>query len=103
MSKFLIKWQLNPLMTPADPEERAKLWLSMLEMVKAELNSGESIDWGEYCDASGGYSISEGNDADLFTGVLRWMPYIIFDVKPVLTVDQVMESVKKAAVGKKTK
>ena len=45
MPKFYIKWQLNPLATPATPEERVKLWLSMLEMVKDDFKTGRLKDW----------------------------------------------------------
>jgi len=103
MTKFHITWKLNPLLIPEDPEKRTKLWLSMLEMVKTELSTGGLTDWAEFCDLSGGYSIAEANEADLFTSLLRWNPYIIFDIKPVLTSDQVIESIKKAEAKAKAK
>ena len=53
--------------------------------------------WGIYCDASGGYAFSKLSQQDLYTMVLKWSPYVMFDAKPVLGVDQVIESMKKAA------
>jgi hypothetical protein len=103
MPKFLIKWKVNPQMMPASPEERMKLLQSMSEMVKAEVNSGEIMDWGEYCDGSGGYALSEGNEADLYASLIKWWPYVDFDAKSVLTIDQVIESTNKAVAEAKTK
>jgi len=96
MSKFYIKWEMNPLMIPADPKERMKNWLSMLEMVKTDLKAGVLKDWGMCSDASGGYGFSELSEEDLYTALIKWMPYVNFDIKAVLTVDQTIKSIKNA-------
>jgi len=101
MTKFYMRWQLDPTKIPVNPEERAKLWQSMLEMVKADLNAGVLKDWGMCSDASGGYGFSELNEVDLYTALLKWMPYVTFDIKPVLTVNQTIESLKKAVAAMK--
>jgi len=41
MTEFLIEWIINRSMIPEDPETRVKLWLSMLEIVKTNLKSGQ--------------------------------------------------------------
>jgi hypothetical protein len=97
MPKFLIKWKVNRQMMPTSPVECLKLLQSMSEMVKAGIKSGEIKDWGEYCDGSGGYAIGEGNDVvDLYASLTKWWPYIDFDAKPVLTIDQVIQSTNRA-------
>ncbi len=101
MTKFLVRWEPKHLIIT--PEERAKLNLAMFEWIKADLNSGKFTDWGEFCDASGGYSIFEGNEAELFTELLRWMPYFTLEAKPVLNIDQTIESIKRFAAGEKSK
>jgi hypothetical protein len=98
MSRFYVKWNLTPSATPADPEQRVKLWMSMLEMVKADMKAGKLKDWGMCNNGDNGYAIyEETNDADLFANLLRWMPYVTFDAKPVLTVDETIAAIKKAA------
>ena len=92
---------MNSQFTPVDPEERVKLWLSMLDMVKADLKTGTFTDWGICYDTSAGYGFSELNEQDLYEAMLKWMPYVEFDVKPVLDVDQVIESIKKVAAAAK--
>lgn len=103
MPKFLAKWKINTQMMPASSEESMKLLQSMNETIKALINSGKILDFGEYCDGSGGYTISEGNEADLYANLITWWPYVDFDAKPVLTIDQVIESTNKAVAEVKGK
>jgi hypothetical protein len=103
MSKNLIKWKVNSQMMPASPEERVKLLQSMNEAIKAMIDSGEIMDFGEYYDGSGGYVIGKGDDADLYVNLIKWWPYLDCDAKPVLTIDQVIESTNKAVTEMKGK
>ncbi len=104
MPKFLIKWKVNPQMMPTSPEESMKLLQSMNEAIKALLDSGMIIDWGEFCDVSGGYTICEANDVtELYGGLMKHWPYVDFDAKPVLTIDQVIEATNKAVAEMKGK
>ena len=100
MAKLYLRWQLNPQFMSTDPKERVKLWLGMLDMVKADLKAGIMKDWGMCSDASAGYGFSELSEADLYTALLKWIPYVQFDVKPVLNVDQTIASINKAAQSK---
>ena len=43
MTKFYMRWHLNPMLIPTNPEERMKLWMSMLELVKADIKSGTMV------------------------------------------------------------
>ena len=51
MGKTLIKWQLNTQLIPVDPKQRFEAWMKMMEMVKADLESGTLTSWGIYSDA----------------------------------------------------
>ena len=64
-------------------------------------DTGTMSDWGMCSDASGGYAFAETDEKTLHTTITRWMPYVIFDIKPVLTADQIIESLKRAATGAK--
>ena len=104
MPKFFIKWQLDSTKIPANPEERVKGWLSMLEMTRANMTAGVTKDWGCFAGGNGGYSIGEApSETELFTNLLRWMPHVQFEVTPVLTVDQTIEAIKKAAAAAQAK
>ena len=58
-------------------------------------------DWGMCSDASGGYAFAETDEKNPHTTITRWMPYVIFDIKPVLSVNQIIESLKRSAAGAK--
>jgi len=101
MARFYMRWHLNQMLIPTDPEERGKLWIAMLEMVTADLKSGTFTDWGICNDSSSGYAIAETDEESLNVAILKWIPYVIFDVKPVLTVDRCIACVNRAASAAK--
>ena len=102
MAKFYVKWSLNPLATPTDREEMVKAWLQGLELVKADMKTGKIIDFGACPDGTGGYAIREEETAEaLYAALLKWVPLVSFDAKPVMTVDQTIESIKKAVAAAK--
>jgi len=102
VAKFYVKWWLEPNRIPTDAEQIVKSWLTMSELVKTDMKAGWVKDWG--CAAGGdwGYSVNEApSETELFTRLLKWIPYCHFEVTPVLTIDQTMESIKKAAAAAK--
>jgi len=101
MTKFLILWHKSVI--PEDPETMAKHNLALLEPVKAALKSGDFKDWGVYSDGSNGYAIAEGTESEIFAGLLRWMPYILFDVHPIVNADQAIEANTKLLAESKPK
>jgi hypothetical protein len=104
MPKYYVKWEMRPQMTPSAPEETFKLLLSLLEMTKQDMQTGGVKDWGVVAGESCGYSIVElPSEVDFATNSLKWMRYVNFEVKPVLTVDQSVESIKKAAAAAQAK
>ena len=99
MTKFFIKWWINPLKVPDTPEEVAKGKLAMLEGIKAALSAGTLTDWGQFSNGKDGYAMSELSEDEIYVGMLRWFPFVEYDVIPVLSADQSMEAVKKAAAA----
>jgi len=92
---------VEPTLWPATREERIKLILSLNEMTKADLKAGSIKDWG--CEPGGwsGYGISEGlSETQLNTSLLKYTG-IRFEVMPVLTIDQSIESFNKAVESMK--
>jgi len=101
MSKFYIKWRKNQHIISTNPEEQAKVWLTFLEWLKAEKKAGLFTDWGVCCDGSSGYCLAETNEASLHSTLLKYQPYIIFNARPVLSIEQAIESIKKAVAAAK--
>ena len=101
MTKYYMRWHLNPMLIPTKPEEIGKLWLMMLEMVKTDLKSGALTDWGICSDSSAGYAFADTDEKSLHVAILKWIPYVIFDIKPVLAVDQVIANIKQVGAAVK--
>jgi hypothetical protein len=98
MLKFYVRWRINPKQPIKTAEELEELELLMLERVKANLQAGGLKDWGICVDGSGGYSVFEvASEAELFAYLRQSMPYVDFDVRQVLTVEQAIESRRAAA------
>jgi hypothetical protein len=77
--------------------------LSMLEELRTDLIAGALTDWGicsnpRGCsDSSEGYLLADKDEISLRAILKKWSPYVIFDFKPVMTVDQTINGIKKAA------
>ncbi len=99
MTKFFMKWWVDPLKTPNTPEETVKLRLKISEMVKAELSAGRITEWGQFSNGTEGYAITEASEEDLYATMLTVMPVIAYTLVPVLDADQSMEAAKKAAAA----
>jgi hypothetical protein len=102
MSRYFVKWLMDPTKTPVNPEEMVKGWLAMAEMVKADIAAGKIKDFGIAAGGGWGYAVrEEASEAELFTALLKWSPFIGFEVTPVLTVEQAVESIMKVAAAAK--
>jgi hypothetical protein len=103
MTKYFSSWHLNPMLIPSDPEERMKLWMRLLEKVKADLKSGCMLDWGVAADLSGGYAIMETDEMGVLADAAGYRPFIFGEIKPVLTPDQVAEVLKRMMAAAKSR
>ena len=101
MPKFLIKWEMNSCAFPIDPQQREKIIASLLQMVKEDQKTGVGLNWGMYPEANKGISFSDQNEEELATRLMKYSPYILFRVKPLLSLDQTMRAFKKAMEAKK--
>ena len=68
-------------------------------LIKSDIEKGAISKWGVYYDGSGGYALSKLGAQEIYTMMLKWTPWVLFDAKPVLNADQVLESMKKAAAS----
>ncbi len=92
MVKFYLRWRANPKFCPESDEEREKMRLPMLKAVEADMHAGVLKDWGRCVDGSGGYSIWEVPSEDaLFAGLRKYKPYLDFDVREVVNLEQAIE------------
>ena len=94
MATTLILWEANDSLMPIDREERRKLIMSMLEGVKKSVDSGEMKMWGVSSGGGNGYSVSERSPKEIFALVMKYTPYIKFQVKPMLSADEMIDVIK---------
>ena len=95
MAKYLLLWELNLDKAPDDAKERGAGWLAMLETVKQDLKEGKDLDWGCFTGETKGYSIAERDtEVELVEDLQRFFPFVIFEVHPVMSVDQMAEVAK---------
>jgi hypothetical protein len=99
MTKFFMKWWVNLELLPKTPQEVGKLQLDMLEMVKADITDPRLIDWGQFGSGACGYCIAEMSEQEIFVLMLKFLPVIGFELSPVLSVDQTIDEIKKAAAA----
>ena len=104
MTKFYLKWRVDPTLFPTKPEEIFKLACSLCAMTKADLKAGVLKDWGCAPSGQSGYCICEGSETQLASVLQKFVPYILFEeTTPVLSIDQFLDSVNKAVAAAKKK
>ena len=91
---YLILWEATNALTQADPQERMKLIMSHIEMTKKDLESGQVKMWGVSPGGGQGFSMGEGDAKELMAGIMKYTPYYNFEVKPMLSIDEVTEAMK---------
>jgi hypothetical protein len=91
----LILFEANQSLIPVDPEERMKLWMQMLQLVKADLESGKDKAWGISPTGDHGYSLTVRDESEIMIDLARYAPYVKFKVETMLSVDECMSNLKK--------
>ena len=85
------------LHTPTDPEERTKVWMKMLKMTKAQVDSGKTEMWGIAQSGNRGFSISSASEEEIFRTAAAYAPYITFEVFKVFDVDETIANLQELA------
>lgn len=100
MTRYYSSWHINPALIPTNPEERMKLWHTLLERVNAEMKTGALTEWG-ISPSFNGYSIRDGDEKGIMAATSNWTPFILVDsLEPILTSDEALDSVKRLETKK---
>jgi hypothetical protein len=82
-------------MMPSDPAERIKQQMMMLQMVKADLASGTMVDFGIRSGESSGFGVTDDMSAAAVNAwLMKWTPYVTFEVNPIVDADQQLEALQ---------
>ncbi len=96
MTKHLLIWKVNENLWPTAPEVGLKLQLGMLQMVKEDISKGIHKEWGMSVNGSMGYAISELGEKELYASIMKFQPYIHFEVHAILSADEVVNILQAA-------
>ena len=91
---YLILWEANMSLFPSDQQERVKLIMSMAQRVKESVDSGETKLWGVDVAGGKGFSISEMKSKEVFANLNTYAPYITFEVREMLSIDEMIGVMK---------
>ena len=94
MGKYLVLWEVDQTKIPISPQERGAGWAALMDMVKEELKKGALKDWGAFVGETSGYAVTERTEVELANELNKYIPWVIFKVHQVMSVEQVDEVIK---------
>jgi hypothetical protein len=97
--KYLGLWEIDQTRIPVDPVERGNLFLLMLNMVKQDMESGKTKEWGGFVGELKGFFVAEGSEVDISLMLQQYVPYVSFKLHAAMIFGQV-EEYAKALAGK---
>ena len=103
MTKWYIQWKLTPQYWSLPDAERLKHGIRILGMTEADIKVGIIKDWGITTDTGGGFAISEADVTSLYEALIKYRPYVSFEVTPVIPFDQHSKNLKKIAAALQSK
>jgi len=94
MGRYLVYWEVVQTQIPIDPKEREGNWAVLMAMVRQDHEKGLLSSWGAFVGETNGYMVIEGTEVEVMNAMQQYVPFVIFDVKPVASEDQVNEMIK---------
>ena len=94
MAKFILHWEVDPAKTPEDPKERKQQWLQFQDIVVQQMKDGLISEWGANVGELIGFCISEASEIEVHMLTAMWEPFVKFDTRAILTIEQVNEATK---------
>jgi hypothetical protein len=71
-----------------------KLAMTHCEMVKKGIESGKTKLWGMNPGGNHGFSVTEGDEKEMFAMIAQYIPHVKFKVESMLSIDEVMATLK---------
>ena len=96
MTRYLVKWKAESCFPPSK-EERLKNWIRMAEMIKSDIASGIMKEWGISAGSGAGFALVEGSETDVWELCIKYRPFVFFEVTPIISIDQYLDTIKKMA------
>jgi hypothetical protein len=103
MTRWLGKWTSTDQLHSLPRPETVKASIMMLQMAKADMDSGLVKDWWTQPGWHEGFIKFEGSETEVSAAVLKYSPYLRFEVTPMISLAQAFEIADKIAAAAKTK
>jgi hypothetical protein len=71
-----------------------KLTMALCEAVKKTLAEGRMKMWGMNPGGNHGFCLADGEEKEILTTVAQFIPHVQFRVEPMLSIDEVIESMQ---------
>ncbi len=94
MGRYLALWEIDNSRVPVDANEWAEMRRRLMAMVEQDMKAGKLKEWGAFFFERRGYAVYEGTEVEVDSMLGQYTPYGIFKVHPVITLDQLMESLQ---------
>ncbi len=94
MAKFLTLWEMDTTRIPESPEEEVRGYTMMVNMIKDDLKTGKTLEFGMFAGGLGGYVIREGTEQEIHEETMKYSPHTTFKTYPVLSISQLEEMLK---------
>jgi len=91
MARYHLYWRLDATRVPVDARERGDAWALMMALVKQDMENGVVKDWGAFTSEGQGYCIVDGTNVEIMKITEQYVPYVLFEAKPVSSVKEVNE------------
>jgi hypothetical protein len=91
MGKYLVLWDLDTTRIPVDPKKRRDASALLTALVKNDIEKGIQKDYGAFVGETKGYGIVEGSEIEVSLLIQQFIPYVKFEVKPIMSISQVEE------------
>lgn len=91
MAKFLTLQELDTTRIPDSPEEQIQFHTMIVNMIKDDIKTGKTLEFGMFAGGLGGYVIREGTEQEIHMETMKYSPYTTFNTYPVLSISQIEE------------
>ncbi len=103
MMKWYIQWKMTPQYWSLPDADRLKHAIRILGMTEADMKAGLIKEWGITTDTGGGFTICEADVTALYEALIKYRPYVTFEVTPVIPFDQHSTTLRKMAAALQSK
>ena len=91
MARYLILWRRSPTAWPTDPVEYSRLVERAAAWIDDRIKKGEIKEHAHFLDGTSGYTICEGEAADIFRALSMTVPNYDYEIHEFIPYDKSRE------------